>query len=447
MQKVAAYLLERREGMETAERRAAEVKTLLGVLSAWLNQKGAKKEDEEGGTFESPDSQATYRWEQADAQGRSWKLLKLDEISNEQKRFITAVSITDTSNLVAVYVSLEAGLAYSTIAPISIQPRCPRFLHKMLSLSGTWYHGPSKFYNSRKLIGEDDGKWIAQEISTTDRTLPILLIAEDDGEVLIPKLDQYLAKDLAGLANVFVLDHEAAWGLTNSLGKQWSCYWGAIRVYWPRIDLARSPYEHPLWTAAELLGNFEDLNKTRDRFREQMKRMLMQVSALSVLRPREIDEIRSFSAKLQIAELKSQSRSISDYIRIAESYIKENDSLQCDNQRLQEELDAAYARLEAQNEILRYSTQSKLDFEPEKSNESTNKTPKQGEIRFYKKKYSTPGSDVMISVQDCGHEKWKSTAKAPKAQKGVRRLEGTSGWASFWHCAACEGGGMWKVKW
>ena len=119
MQKVAAYLLERREDVATRAQRTAEVDRLLDVLQAWLVQKGAKETVVDAGTFVSRDGQATFRWERAITPERSWHLLRLDEISAEGRRFATAVSVTDTGATVAVYVSQEAGLVYSTIAPLS----------------------------------------------------------------------------------------------------------------------------------------------------------------------------------------------------------------------------------------------------------------------------------------------------------------------------------------
>jgi hypothetical protein len=69
------------------------------------------------------------------------------------------------------------------------------------------------------------------------------------------------------------------------------------------------------------------------------------------------------------------------------------------------------------------------------------------EIRFYKKTHATPKYDVMARRGDCGHDNWESSHSADKARKGIKRLEGRDNWALLNHCASCQGGGMWRVRW
>jgi hypothetical protein len=40
------------------------------------------------------------------------------------------------------------------------------------------------------------------------------------------------------------LDDDAAWGMTNQLGKEWSCYDGAVRICWPHLDTQQNPLNH-----------------------------------------------------------------------------------------------------------------------------------------------------------------------------------------------------------
>lgn len=447
MRKVGAYLLERRDNVSTDEQRKAEVGRLLDILQEWLKHKGAKELSPDSGTFESRDGEATFRWERAFTQDRSWRLLRLDEVSAEGRRFCTAVSITDTGGIVAVYVSLEAGLVYSTIAPFSPQPRCPKFVRLMLDVDNSWYHGTTKFQKPKKLIGEDAGRKIATEILAADRTLPILLLSEDNGEILIPKLEEKLAYDLAGLANVFVLDHDAAWGITDVLGKPWSCFWGAIRLYWPRANLAQNPYYHPLWTANKLLKYDDSLDKAGERFREQLKHLLMHVSALSVVRPREIDEIRNIAAKQQIIDLQRHAASLDEFRQLAELYAKENDRLRLQNEQLNDELSRTQTLLQNAEEIARLQQPRELEFEPDTAPDNEADLPQDDEIRFYKKTGNNGRYDKMERIADCGHTKWQRGKKGEQAQRGIAHLEGTRNWKNIWHCGTCDGGGVWKVRW
>lgn len=447
MQKVAAYLLERREEVESSSKRKDEVRRLSDLLDEWLVNKGAQGLSGKSGTFVSRDLEATFRREKAIAGERSWQLLSLSEINAEGRRFNTSVSITNTGSIIAVYVSLEAGLVYSAIAPLSIQPRCPRFLRQMLDLDDKWYHGPTKYHKTTRLIGEEQGQWIAKLILDKTRTLPIILISEDYGEILLPKLDKDLSFELAGLASIFVLDHDASWGVTEILGKSLSCYWGAVRLYWPNINLDENPVRHPVWTANTLLVASDSLSEAGQRFREQLRRILMQVSAVSVLRPREIDDIRSECAKQQIAVMQNSAASVDEYCKLAEEYESENKRLRVEIEQLVDELDKVQTQLANEQTIHHFQSQRTLDIEPEPDVQVERDSPKDGDIRFYKKVRNNGRYDIMERFLDCGHKKWQSATKAEQAKRGIAHFEGSRDWKNLWHCGTCQGGGVWKVKW
>jgi len=71
--------------------------------------------------------------------------------------------------------------------------------------------------------------------------------------------------------------------------------------------------------------------------------------------------------------------------------------------------------------------------------------PEPGEIRVFKKTYSTPGFDKLVETDDCGHNNWTTAHKAPKAEKGIERLIAHSGIRSLEKCLSCTGGGRWRV--
>ena len=79
--------------------------------------------------------------------------------------------------------------------------------------------------------------------------------------------------------------------------------------------------------------------------------------------------------------------------------------------------------------------------------EAETEPPRPGEIRFYKKTYATPSHDVLVHYKDCKHNRWEGAHSADKAKKGIAKLEGRDNWQNIWHCAACTGGGVWKVRW
>lgn len=461
MQKVAAYLLERQDNMERAEARSAEANKIREEVWKWLRSKGASL-DVRAGDYRSEDgSHATFTSDQAEDGPRSWSIIKLDEVTAYGRKFSASVSVTTTANLVAVYASLEVGSDAALIMPVDVDPKCPKIVRTLLGLPGKWYHGASHLMRRQRVEGFEQGDSLAAEIENPARTIPIIIVTEEAGEFVLPLLDDKLAHDLAGLANVVVLDDDGTWALTDRLGRGFSCYAGAVRVYWPRLTRGDDPFRHPLWTANRLRSMNDDLSQTRDRFRRQLRGLLMHTSALSVVRPREIDEIRNVSSLRFYAEMKARASSLADYQSIADSYANENDRLRESIKTLEEsedKLKMRVASLGAKLSVMESRLKAvvgqgdsvNLDIAPDADLDTVKEVapPEDGEIRFYKKKHSTPNRDVMISVADCGCNNWQRATSADKAKKGIIRFEGDrSDWKTLQHCGSCQGGGMWRVRW
>jgi len=134
MLKVAAYRLERREGMGAAHTRAAEAQALRQGVAAWLSSKGAIGVDAAGvssGTYNAEDgSHATFRTEEAVDDDRSWWFVRLEEVQESGRRFVASLSVTNAEDHVAVYATLEVGSAASAVRPVDFDPRCPRIVRE-----------------------------------------------------------------------------------------------------------------------------------------------------------------------------------------------------------------------------------------------------------------------------------------------------------------------------
>lgn len=456
MQKVAAYLLERRENMDWPEARNSEARALREEVSLWLKSKGATL-DGPTGTYASEDgSRATYRLEEAADGNRSWSMAYLDETASDGRRFVATVSVTATDATVAVYATLEAGSATSRIGPIDFDPRCPRLIKTFLTMPGDWYHGDTRLRGLQEVVGFDQGEGLAAFIADPTRVIPAVVVTLSGGNPALPRLHARLADDLAGIANVFAADIDACWALTDGLGKPMSVYDGAVRLYWPRWQRQDDPFRHPLWTAARLNPPGVDPFAVRERFRKQLRTTLMRASALSVVRPREIDDIRSAAAMSAFRAMKARATSLADFRDIAESYAVDNDKLRKELAAIQDQLDESEVQVAELEQKLKYAEyrlqqvdEPDEDLAPDTAPaDPGDAPPASGDVRFYKKQYSHRKHDVMVSVQDCGCNNWESANSADKAKKGIAKLEGgRRDWSLIQHCASCTGGGMWRVRW
>jgi hypothetical protein len=462
MQKIGAYLLERRDGMFDASARNAEAAALRTEVRKWLEGKGAP-EGATSGQYRAEDgSDATFATESAEDSGNSWSMARLEEVARNGRRFVAGVSVTTTRDAVIVYASLEVGSVASEINPVTVDARCPRIVRILLDLPGQWYHRASRLRPLRQVAGFDNGEELARELLSAERTLPWLVVTEFQRQTVLPGLDGALAYDLAGLANVVRLNEEAAWGLTDSLGRPFSCYSGAIRIYWPHLSASDDPFRHPLWTAQRLQGAGENPDETLTRFRSQLRNRFMRASALSVVRPREIDAIRANVARRSLDDLKASAGSLAEYKELADSYAADNDKLRAANGKLTERVaelaatleetrTALLARIENAELQLRYREKDDQAIQPESeapADKDEVGPPVCGDVRFYKKSHAAPTHDIMLRVGDCGCNNWQGGHAGDKAKKGIAKLEGgRTDWSKLQHCGSCTGGGLWRVAW
>jgi len=96
---------------------------------------------------------------------------------------------------------------------------------------------------------ERDGVRLARIVEHPTRQLPLILVSLLDGHGPSEGFAAELASELAGVAAVMEVEEAATWGLTQTLGKHWSCFGGAVRLFWPR-PTDEHPLRHPLWIAA-----------------------------------------------------------------------------------------------------------------------------------------------------------------------------------------------------
>ncbi|MCB9702769.1 MAG: hypothetical protein H6711_12810 [Myxococcales bacterium] len=463
MQKLGAYLLERRDGMQTADARSAESIRICGIIENWLRTKGASDIASGGGTYDAVDhSDARFEVVRAGDGGRTWTLYRLIEVTPDGRRFDASLSVTAGATSIAVYTTLGVGTASDLINQVEVDPRCPKVIRTLLEDGDSWYHGASRLRGLTHVVGFEAGEALALDIKHEQRSVPVVVLSKMHDALAIAGLDEKLAYDLAGTANVFTVDEAASWALTDTLRKPLSCYAGAVRLYWPGCHLNDNPYRHPLWTAARLHSLDPDEHRARERFRRRLRQLILRAAAVSVTRPREIDEIRNAAARAEFAEAKGKAKSTTDFEALADLFAKENDELRLELLERDEqiaELQAKVARLESERKGLMYhlrqarpdtiAVEDDDDVGPDLGEDATadQGPPEPGEVRFYKKRFSAPTHDIMVLVGDCGHNSWQGANKADKAKNGIEKFEGTRAWRLLQHCGRCTGGGRWRVEW
>ena len=443
--------------MAVAEARAREVAEVKRFVESWLREKGAIG-DEQKGTFESEDgSNATYTIDEATDGDRSWWMVRLDERADDGKRFVTHVSVTGGTDRVLVFTTMALGSDAVSMPAAEANPRCPKLIRSLLDGAGPWYFGGSRLRRHEFARGFDEGTDLAKRALDPGRTVPVIVVSSGAHGEVLPRLAEKLALDVAGLANVVSVDDEASWGLTDVLGRPLTCFWGAVRLYWPKLTLRDDSFRHPLWSAQRLLTVNPDIVATRERFRRQVRGLVMHASVMGVARPREVDDIRGASSRSAFADVRARAKSLEDFEGLATLYAAENDLLRGKLEHATARLDELAAQVvdigSERDALQKRAAKAEgrlqaVDVGGEIAPDAADSSPVRGEVRYYKKHFSHGGHDSMLPWHDCGCDKWESATKADKAKKGIAKAEGgRTDWRLLQHCASCTGGGVWKVKW
>jgi hypothetical protein len=246
----------------------------------------------------------------------------------EALRFCTTLEIANAGAEIALACNLSTGFTDATIAPRPFTARCPKVLKDILALKPGWRVGETvvpyraiKFSNAKQVSG------LLAQLLSPKRTLPIVVVSSYDGFLLHPDLVDLLASDVCGLAIVAELNDNAAWELTNQVGKEWSCYNAGLRIYWPHLDTKSNPRNHPLWTSERLMQKAKDTELASRLIRGVIRKRLFSVSAYVVERPPLFDRIDSERARQAFQEKALLATTFEEYKALAEDYARGNDDL------------------------------------------------------------------------------------------------------------------------
>lgn len=173
-------------------------------------------------------------------------------------------------------------------------------------------------------------------LQNPERRLPIIVVTTErrSGEPLI--IPNNLAKATLGMAHTFVLNEEAAWRLSDKIGRELSVFDGGIRIYMPNFTKSDSLFSHKLLIGKNLQLGFEK-GKADSWFRRlaaefSLERLKLGTTVLSYSRirseSRKLHAIRLLnsdtSTELQVEALKAQNEALEkereEIIELSELY-------------------------------------------------------------------------------------------------------------------------------
>lgn len=302
---------------------------VMATLEHWIASKG--KEDE-AGRFVMKDGPASLRRNTVTSTLGVVHELELTQ-PTQQGEFRTSIGIAVGKKELAVHASLWGGS--DTLAPTYFEAHCPLVIRKVLGLPYGWAYGPTPVQVApRRFKAAEGGDAFADLLWSKERLLPVVAISEElNGALLHPELPKQMADQLASLAIVAHLDGKASWRMSQQRGKIWSCYNGAIRLYWPRMEQYNDFMQHPLWSAYRLMEDARDTEHAGRRIMSQLRRMIFSQSAFAVLEPDLFDMLRKEARKEEVAAQLQHAKSAEDFQKLAVDYAAEVDRLKEDVQK------------------------------------------------------------------------------------------------------------------
>lgn len=125
-------------------------------------------------------------------------------------------------------------------------------------------------------ITDNVASFVSNILEDPKRILPVIMLSQDvwtDSTFVDPEM---LQKRLLGFARVIVIEKYAGFELTGLVGKQLSCYNGAIRIYWAGFSKESNPFSHQLYLEERLI----DFKDQGSRIEWYLFRLLASVASL-----------------------------------------------------------------------------------------------------------------------------------------------------------------------
>jgi len=245
------------------------------------------------------------------------------------------------------------------IAPVELSLRRPRVVATLLR-HFVCKHGDTRLsLEPRGISAPRVPEFLQGRLLSKKRRLPIVLVSRTSvfDKWLVDPAE--LADRLAGIAEVSVLDDKwAGYALSEAVGKIYSCYNGAVRLYWPDFDPGQSPYS-PVYVP-------EKVSALGGRLVELIFRQLAAISAFRfVPGPVAIDALDSLQEqrRKELEALKKSAQDRGDFAELFDMSAKENKELQKSVDQLKEENSDLKAKLQLSQENMRAIWEAQEDTE------------------------------------------------------------------------------------
>lgn len=319
--------------------------TVYNRLEAWRDQKFRKTR----GTWKNRKSGKPAIFTETFETGEAGDLYNFSSEENLPDAVVKMdLSCALFHDQVSLSVDLKTVGASGALLRPNISVSCPRFIFEIVRDVSQWRHSTDadRIFASPFRVDRETYLELEELLLSRHRQLPVVVVSEADEGHQLDSLSNELAKRGCGVAHVVVVNEEASWSLTNALGKDWSCYSGAIRTYLPRAVLSTHPKYHPLWTQSRLLDRVEH---SQNKLIHAADLILKPVFELSCYVPRSktFDALENFAREKHFSKLKDAAAESNDLRALVQLYETEVEELREQVVQLQQQKRVAEENLQA----------------------------------------------------------------------------------------------------
>jgi hypothetical protein len=337
------------------ERPCDVIEELTQAIAAWLNTKGLQlPADGSVGAKLKDGRDATVSVAHGSIRDDVVWELSLSE-PTDFGRFLTRICLGGRDGRVHLFLEMRAGGDGALVVPLDTDVRCPQVFRQLLDRR-TWTSGQTPARTAPvEWCGADAAHRFWAVIRHKDRNLPVVAVSEYRGVALVPSLAMDLARDLCGVALVASLDQAASWEVTNTIGKEWSCFNGAVRLYWPFRGADVSAFDNPIWTRERLVEQAGTEVAAAGRIRNQLRRRLLELSTYTFDEPVEIRQIRNEAARARFDEQVQLASKSGNHAELAEQYFNEAARLEGELERERDRAERLEDQVRGLSQALQYA--------------------------------------------------------------------------------------------
>lgn len=283
------------------------------------------------------------------------------EEPGDGRRFLTRLLLGARGSTVHLFLEMRAGADGYYLAPVHFDVRTPKILTQLLE-ARYWLVGETLV--SPKPIpwhGPAAGPKLWKVIRHPQRNLPVIAVSRFQGQALTTTLAADLGRELGALAVVADLDEAASWSLTEVAGREWACFNGAIRLYWPMRAGVATFRDCPWWTLERLRDAADTTEAAALRIRAQLRRWLFELSTYAVDEPPALIALRQEASSANLQAAKAKAAEDGNYKSLAEELFDRCDGMEkklAVERQKNEDLQAQVANLEQVWQYQDYAAQT-----------------------------------------------------------------------------------------